>query len=193
MTPEQKETTWRFIRQLNRLTFDELQEVADIAEYAVAVEYTLEQKEAAMVQVAVLIGEYNPKTCRHFKVEAETSSEACDKIADLIRGKDRGVRAMTPTSEHDCQICGARHHDAYLFDLKGNLPGGMKQTCLKCWGRLEAYEDAARIADLEKQAADKHVASCVESGCHDEASRYAARAAGAECIADCIRRAAGME
>lgn len=50
-----------------------------------------------------------------------------------------------------------------------------------------AYEDAARIADEEQRHADRECAFMGKADCYNEASRYAARAAGAETIAAAIR------
>lgn len=46
-----------------------------------------------------------------------------------------------------CQVCGKGYPPTLLFNLKGNVPGGAKVTCLECVGRLEEREACAALAD----------------------------------------------
>lgn len=49
-------------------------------------------------------------------------------------------------TEHPCQVCGKKYPPTLLLDLKGNVPGGCKVTCLECAGRLEERERCAKLA-----------------------------------------------
>lgn len=48
---------------------------------------------------------------------------------------------------HKCQVCGSANDATSLFDIKGNVPGGCKLTCLRCCGRLEEREACAKVAE----------------------------------------------
>jgi hypothetical protein len=50
------------------------------------------------------------------------------------------------SATHACQVCGKRYLANVLFDLKGNVPGGCKVTCLECCGALTMREAAAKAA-----------------------------------------------
>lgn len=48
---------------------------------------------------------------------------------------------------HPCQVCGMSYPPQYLFNLKGNVPGGCKVTCLECCGKLEMRERCAQAVE----------------------------------------------
>jgi hypothetical protein len=59
---------------------------------------------------------------------------------------------MTPDAR--CQVCGEMGSAANQYDLKGDVPGGMKVTCPTCGFKL--YEaEIARLKALNESLAER--------------------------------------
>ena len=56
--------------------------------------------------------------------------------------------------QYPCQLCGRRFALAFLFNLKGAVPGGAKVTCLECKGRLDERAEIRTLVVAENNKAD---------------------------------------
>lgn len=72
----------------------------------------------------------------HAKLDQTDESAQKFKIEEVtISGRE----------EYPCQACGKSYPPRYLFDLKGSVPGGCKETCLECKGMLDEREACAKL------------------------------------------------
>ena len=116
------------------MTDDELRPIREriTAELAVAEKF-----------VTMHSGTKNHHTLDLVQASANDAANAREKLALL----DEVERLRKPPSTYPCQGCGRSYPPHLLFDLKGNVPGGCKATCLECCGRLEMRDRSAAIAE----------------------------------------------